>query len=319
MNATTGTMAHEVLISVVIPVYRAELMITELVNKISSELQTISDKYEIILVEDGGPDNSWLKIKELCAADQRIKGIKLSRNFGQHNAISAGLTCSKGEWVVVSDCDFQDNPENIPKLYNEALKGYDIVFARRSYRTDGLLKRLSSKFFYKVFSYLTDSNYDESIANFGIYNRKAINAVLSMKEPFKFFALATQWVGFNSTTLIIAHGVRKNGKSTYTLSKLFNLAFMVILTYSQKPLILTVKTGIFISLMSLAFVIYNIVRWYMGKIVVLGYSSLIASIWLIGGMIIFILGILGLYLGKAFEGIKNRPVYIVDSAINVIS
>jgi dolichol-phosphate mannosyltransferase len=138
-----------------------------------------------------------------------------------------------------------------------------------------------------------------------------------MKEPFKFFALMSKWVGFKSTSLLITHGVRKEGKSTYTLSKLLNLALMVILTYSQKPLILTIKTGLLISFLSLTYVIYSIVRWYMGKIMVLGYSSIIASIWLIGGLTIFILGVIGLYLGKAFEGIKNRPIYIVDHTINI--
>ena len=311
-------MSVNLLISVVIPVFRAEQMVDELVSKISIELLKISDKYEIILVEDGSPDNSWQKIKENCIKDTRVKGIKLSRNFGQHNAITAGLDYSKGEWVVVLDCDFQDDPVYIPKLYNEVVKGYDIVFAKRIDRTDGIIKKLSSKFFYKVFSYLTDSNFDGSIGNYGIYHRKSIDAILSMKEPFKIFSLMARWVGFQTTTLNVPHGARIEGKSSYTYSKLINLAFIIILTYSQKPLLVTVKTGLLISSLSIIYTIYNITEWYLGKITVLGYASLIASVWFIGGIIIFTLGVLGLYLGKAFEGIKNRPVFIVDKAINLL-
>jgi dolichol-phosphate mannosyltransferase len=312
-------MSDNALISVVIPVYRAELMVDELVSSISAELLKISNKFEIILVEDGSPDNSWQKIQENCKKDTHVKGIKLSRNFGQHNAITAGLTYSKGEWVVVMDCDFQDDPAYITKLYNEAIKGYDIVFAKRIQRTDGIFKRFTSRFFYKIFSYLTDSNFDGSIANYGIYCRKVVDAILSMKEPFKFFVLMARWVGFQTAALEIPHGSRKEGKSSYSFSKLINLALLIILTYSQKPLILTIKAGLIISFLSLMFVAYNVIYWYLGKITVLGYSSLIASMWFIGGMIIFTLGVLGLYLGKAFEGIKNRPVFIVDRTANLFS
>ncbi|MBI4947148.1 MAG: glycosyltransferase family 2 protein [Bacteroidetes bacterium] len=304
------------LISVVIPVYRAEKMLDALVNDLSTELLKISHKFEIILVEDGSPDNSWLKIRENCEKHTRIKGIKLSRNFGQHNAITAGLEYSKGDWVVVMDCDFQDDPKYIPTLYNEALKGYDIVFAKRTDRTDGVIKKLTSKMFYKIFSYLTNSNFDGTIANYGIYSRKSTNAILSMKEPFKVFSLMARWVGFNTYSVEIPHGTRKEGESSYTYAKLIAFAFTIILTYSQKPLIVTIKTGLLMSVISLIFVIYNVIYWYFGKIGMIGYASLIASMWFIGGIIIFTLGILGLYLGKAFEGIKNRPVFIIDKVLN---
>lgn len=309
-------MTDKPLISIVTPVYCAEKIINELIKKIAEVTSEITDKYEIILVEDGSPDNSWQKIKENCIKDTRVKGIKLSRNFGQHNAITAGLAYSKGEWVIVMDCDFQDDPAYIPKLYNEAVNGYDIVFAKRMHRTDGLMKRVSSKFFYKTFSYLTDSDFDGSIGNYGIYHRKAVNAILSMKEPFKIFSLMARWVGFNTSTMKIPHGVRKEGKSNYTFSSLLNLAFTIVLSYSQKPLILTIKAGLLISFLSLIFVIYNVIYWYAGKNGMLGYASLIASMWFIGGMIIFTLGVIGLYLGKAFEGIKNRPVFIIDKILN---
>lgn len=303
-------------LSIISPVYEAENSLDELIIGIVKAIADITNDYEIILVEDGSSDGSWKKIENICHSNTKVKGIKLSRNFGQHNAITAGLSYSKGEWIIVMDCDFQDNPKYIPVLYNEAMKGYDIVFAKRINRTDGRIRKLYSKFFYKIFSWLTDSDFDGSIGNYGIYHRKTVNAILSMKEPFKFFRLMAEWVGFHTTTIEVLHGERRKGKSSYTYAKLISLALTVVLTYSQKPLLLTVKLGLFISLLSLLFALYNIIYWYLGKITVLGYASLITSVWFMSGMIIFTLGILGLYLGKTFEGITNRPVFIVDKTIN---
>jgi glycosyltransferase involved in cell wall biosynthesis len=304
-------------ISVVIPVYRAEKMIDELVTAILAEISKISPNCEIILVDDRSPDNSWGRVQAICQKNPKVKGIKLSRNFGQHNAIISGISYSTGEWVVVMDCDFQDDPSFIPKLYNEAIKGYEIVFAKRGGRTDGLMKRITSKIFYKIFAFLTDIDFDGSVGNFGIYNRKVIEAILSMKESFKIFSLMALWVGFKTTYLETKHGNRKEGKSSYSYSKLINLAFNICLSYSQKLLIYTIRLGLTITVLSILFAGYNIVRHMLGRVTVLGYSSLIASIWLMGGFIILILGVIGLYLGKAFDGIKNRPVFIVDQSCNL--
>ena len=133
------------LISIVSPVYRAESIVEELVRRLTESLSSITDQFEIILVNDSSPDNSWQKILEVAKKDSRVKGVNLSRNFGQHYAISAGLSLTKGEWVVVMDCDLQDVPEEIPNLYNKAVDGYDIVFAQRMYRIDNFFKKLSSK------------------------------------------------------------------------------------------------------------------------------------------------------------------------------
>ena len=153
-------------LSIVSPVYRAEKIIPELVERIKIAASQITDNFEIILVEDCGPDNSWSAIEKECLIDKRVKGIKLSRNFGQHYAITAGLNYSKGEWVVVMDCDLQDLPEEISNLYNKTKEGFDIVLARRFERQDTFLKRLSSKIFYTTLSYLTGTKQDNTIANF---------------------------------------------------------------------------------------------------------------------------------------------------------
>jgi dolichol-phosphate mannosyltransferase len=164
-------------ISIVSPVYRGENLVAELVRRIHQSVSTITLDYEIILVEDCGPDHSWEKIVALAKTDFKVKGFQLSRNFGQHYAITCGLDQSKGEWVVVMDCDLQDRPEEIVVLYQKAMEGYDVVLAKRNQRKDAFLKKFLSKVFYRTLGYLTGSAMDEQVANFGIYHRKVIHAV----------------------------------------------------------------------------------------------------------------------------------------------
>jgi len=299
-------------ISIVIPVYRAELIVDELVARLCAAIDAITSQYEIILVDDCGPDKSWDKIVANAANNNKIIGIKLSRNFGQHHAITAGLDKCTGNWVVVMDCDLQDQPEEIAKLYQKAKEGYDIVFARRAQRQDTFIKRFTSQLFYKGFAYLSGIPQDGTIGNFGIYNRKVILAINSMREPMRAFAPMARWVGFNRTAIDVAHAERFEGSSSYNWSRLITLALDIAMAYSDKPLKLTVKLGIGISVLSVLYTLYNIVLYNMGIIKLSGYTSLIVSIWFLSGLTIFTLGILGLYLGKVFEGIKDRPLYIID-------
>lgn len=308
---------EKVHISVVSPVYRAELIVDELVRRVHAEVSKITDSYEIVLVEDCGPDNSWDKIVENCNKYPFVKGIKFSRNFGQHHAITAGLDYCTGDWIVVMDCDLQDRPEEIVNLYKEAQKGYDIVFARRVERQDTFIKRSTSTLFYKVFSYLSGIKQDGTVANFGIYSRKSIDAVNKLREPLRVFSAMARWVGFKHTYLDVTHAARYEGTTSYNWSKLIDFALDYAISYSQKPLKLTVKLGLIISCMSVFYSIYVIIAHYMGIITVPGYTSLIISVWFLSGLMIFILGIIGLYVGKTFEGIKNRPIYIVDHKRNV--
>jgi glycosyltransferase involved in cell wall biosynthesis len=305
------------LISVVIPVYQAENIIEELLRRLSAALHFTEGSYEIILVDDGSADNSWQKIIQFSTGNSAIKGIKLSRNFGQHHAITAGIDFCQGNWVVVMDCDLQDKPEEIEMLYNTAVNGFDIVYAKRIHRTDSFLKKISSKIFYRLFSYLTGIKYDGTIANFGIYNKKVINVIKTMKEPMRAFAPMIRWVGFKSTAVNVAHGERQSGKTTYTLKKLFRLAFDIILSYSDKPLKIITRLGFFISFTSFIAAIVTVVRYFNGAITVSGYTSIIISIWFLSGLIILILGVIGLYISKIFAGIKNRPLYIIDETISI--
>ncbi len=309
-------MSNEVLISIVSPVYKAENIVEELIFQIKDTLKEISDDYEIILVDDGSPDGSWNKVFEACKKDKKIKGVKLSRNFGQHYAITAGLEQAKGEWIVVMDCDLQDDPKEIKNLYSEIKKGYDSVLARRVLRNDKYFKKITSKLFYAVFGYLTGTKQDPSIANYGIYNKKVIKAILSMKDKVRYFPAMTQWVGFSIQRLDVKHNERTIGESTYNFRSLLKLAFNNIIAFSSKPLLLTIRLGLIISTLSFMLGGFYFIMYLNGKINEPGFLSLIISIWFLGGIIISILGMIGLYIGKTFNQTKDRPSFIIDKLIN---
>jgi polyisoprenyl-phosphate glycosyltransferase len=303
-------------ISIVSPVYRAEKMLHKLVSEIQKVMIELNLSYEIILVDDRSPDNSWQVMSELSQQFSEVKSIRLSRNFGQHPTIMAGLTFAKGEWIVVMDCDLQDQPKEIKKLYQKAIEGNDIVLAQRENRKDGFLKKLSSKLFSMVYGYLTDSKFDNSVANFGVYNRKVIAEVLDMKDYIKSFPLFVSWVGFKTTTAKVEHAERDSGSSSYSLSKLLSLAFNTVISFSNKPLKLFVKFGLLISICSFVVGIITIVRYLNGQITVVGYSSLIVSIWFLFGILITVIGVVGIYVGKIFDQSKGRASFIIDKTLN---
>lgn len=302
-------------ISFVVPVYMAEFILEKLVIEIDKVMLVIGEAYEVVLVDDRSSDNSWEVIEKLSTTNSHVKGIRLSKNFGQHPAILAGLSQAEAEWIVVLDCDLQDQPKEVEKLYEKALEGFDIVLAKRTQRKDNFLKRLSSKLFSIIYGYLTDTNYDNSVANFGIYNSKVIKSVLNMNDYIKSFPLFVSWVGFKSTAIEVEHAERESGKSSYTISKLLKLAFNTIISFSNKPLKLVVKLGLIISLISIFFGLYTIYAYFNGKITVLGYSSLIVSIWFLSGINITIVGVVGIYIGKIFDQSKNRDPFIIDKII----
>lgn len=299
-------------LSIVSPVYRAELILDELVERIAKSIPPAFNSYKIILVDDFSPDKSWQKIVEISNKNSKVRGFKLSRNFGQHYAITAGLNQVSGDYVVVLDCDLQDQPEEIEKLFNESQKGFDIVLARRYERKDSFYKKTVSKLFYKTLSYLTGTKQDATVANFGIYSKQVIDEVVKLEEKIKYFPTMVKWVGFSTAYVNVEHASRSEGKSNYNLKKLLNLALDIILAYSDKPLRLIIKFGLSIAMVSFLMVIYVLFEKITGKVSVSGYASLIISIWFLSGCLLTTLGVVGLYIGKIFEGVKNRPSYIIE-------
>ena len=307
---------EEIKLSIVSPVYRGEKMVSELVRRIVQNIETITPDYEIILVNDASPDNSWSEIVKECSKNAKVKGINLSRNFGQHYAITAGLNYAKGEWVVVMDCDLQDRPEEIPNLYNKALEGYDIVYALRKERVDSFLKKMSSTLFHKVYNALSGIKADKSYANYGIYKKNVIEEYCKMPEYARSFGSLLRYLGFKSIGLQVQQDGRLEGKSSYNLYKLLKLSFDVIVAGSNRPLKIAIIIGFIMSLISLLLAVYNVVAHWVGIISLEGYTSTLFSIWFVGGIILMVLGILGLYIGKIFDQVKRRPLYVVMDKIN---
>lgn len=303
-------------ITVVSPVYQCSSLVDTLVERISTALEALTPDYEIILVEDGGKDDSWQKIEHNCNARRGVRGIKLSRNFGQQAAIQAGLDASRGEFVVVMDCDLQDRPEEIRHLYAKAREGHDIVFASRQGRQDSFFKKFLSSLFNRVMGYLTETDQDASVASFTLYNRKAVNALSLMHDYNRYYPMMAQWIGFSTAKVKIQHAERPQGESSYSFRKRLKLAVDTMLMFSDKPLRLTVKAGVYLSLASLLAAFVLILNYIFSDVSAPGWMSLALLICFFSGSIISVLGIVGLYVGRIFETVKLRPTYLVDQEIN---
>lgn len=303
-------------ISVVIPVYGCRAAIPELHRRLCESLEKISKAFEIILVDDYCPQNSWEEIQKVCEKDKRVIGIHMARNFGQIRAITAGLDKSRGDWVVVMDCDLQDRPETIPELYQKAQEGYDVVFARREGRKDSAITKFLSKCFYKVYDYFTDGTFDSSICNFSISKRKVIDYYCRMREQNRAYTMFIRWLGFKQTAIDMPADERFEGKSSYNLKRKLKMAFEIITSQSNKPLLFFCKLGFVSAFLALIYIIYLVFREIILGDVLVGWTSIVASIYLMGGIILCAIGVVGIYVGNIFNEAKNRPLYVIDECLN---
>lgn len=306
-------MSHQPHISIVTPVYGCKPNLHDLYQRLCSSLTPITRSFEIIMVNDRSPDNAWEVIQELAGKDDRVRGINLSRNFGQHYAITAGLDYVRGDWCVVMDCDLQDQPEEIPRLYREAQKGYDIVKGRRANRKDSWLNRFTSRLFYRLFNYLTGQKLDNTIANFGIYKRKVIETIKHYRERDRSFGLLVTLVGYNWTVIDVEHANRTCGSSAYSFRSRFKMAENHILTHSTKLLRISVNIGLTTTIVAFLYAIYLLVRYLLFSATMPGWNSLMVSIFFLFGILMIMFGIVGLYVGKIYDEIKGRPLFITDS------
>ncbi|MFN3740965.1 MAG: glycosyltransferase family 2 protein [Thermodesulfovibrionales bacterium] len=296
--------------SVVIPIFNEEENIPELYGRLTAVMEKLGS-YEIIMVDDGSKDKSWELIKELHNKDKRVKGISFSRNFGHHIAITTGLDHARGEAVILMDGDLQDPPEEISRLYQKFKEGYDIVYGIRKVRHDLFLKRLTSSIFWWILRKFSGVNMPAGQTMLRILSKRVVDVLREMREYARFVHGMMAWTGFNVTTVYVQHNPRYRGRSKYNIPRLFKLAFHAVTSFSTVPLRLATYTGLASSFVSFLTGLYFIYRKIFFSIPILGYASIIVSIFFVGGIQLLVLGILGEYLGRTYQEVQRRPLYIV--------
>jgi dolichol-phosphate mannosyltransferase len=305
------------MISVVAPAYRCGSCLKELHRRLCLTLEQLTPDFEVIFVNDASPDDDWQVISELAAADTRVKGINLSRNFGQHYAISAGIDHARGEWVVVMDADLQDQPEEIARLFAKAREGYDVVFATRGNRRDPFLKKLYSRVFTRIINALSGLRVAEGMSNFSIFSRQVADEFRAMRERARSFGLLMLWLGFRVGYIEVVHSTRYAGTTSYTFLKALRFALDSIVSQSDQPLRLSIKLGFLTSALSASYAGWLAIRYYIHGVSVAGWTSVMVSLFFLTGVLLADLGIIGLYLGKVFDEAKRRPLYIVRERRNI--
>lgn len=299
------------IISAVVPVFNEADNITALYRRLAPVLAGISPDYEIIFVDDGSTDGTFDSIKKLHAEDHRVHGISFSRNFGHQTALFAGLRRATGGVTVTLDGDLQHPPEWIPALYEKHLEGFDIVNTRRIDEAGaGLFKKHSSRLFYRLINYLSDVRIEPAAADFRLMSRAATDAFLSIPERDRFTRGLVSWMGFRQAVIPYQAAARHSGKSKYSLRKMLRFGLNGITSFSSRPLRLSFYSGIFISLAGLAYAVYAIVQFFSGQTIP-GWTSILVSLLVIGGVILINLGIIGEYIARIFNEVKARPLYFI--------
>jgi glycosyltransferase involved in cell wall biosynthesis len=302
-------------ISLVVPVYGCAGCLTTLYERCSRALEG-SPQWEMILVDDRSPDGAWERIEELARRDPRVRGVRLSRNFGQHAAITAGLAEAAGDWVAVMDCDLQDPPEELPRLLATAEEGYDIVLTRRDQRRQAWHRVLGARVYFRLRNVLLGQTMETEYSTLSVLSRGVVDAFLSLGDRDRQYMLILHWLGFRRAVVSLVHSERHEGKSAYTLAKLIQVAVDGMFFQTTRTLRWIVYFGFAVALTGVALAAV-FVGLYFTSSALPGFTSLAVLFLLVGGFIIVSTGISGLYVGKIFEQVKGRPLYVVDRRTDV--
>lgn len=300
-------------LSVVVPVYRCEGCLRELHARLTSSVAGVDGGVEFIFVEDRSDDSSWDVLRELGSSDARVKAYRLSRNFGQHAAITAGLAQSSGRYVVVMDCDLQDPPEEIPRIYAKAREGYDIVFARRTRKPQSLPRRLFGRAYFRLLRAFTGSTLDGSYGSFSVISRKVVDAFLRLRDRDRHYLFILHWLGFETTSVEYVPAERFAGKSSYSARALIAHALDGVFFQTTVLLRWIVYLGFFFGALGGAGALYVLVL-RLTHSAYPGWASIVVLLLVIGGFIIISTGVTGLYIGRVFDEVRRRPLYVIDEA-----
>ena len=305
-------------ISIVIPAFNEEENVPLICNILESVLEKGNINYDIIVVDDGSTDNTWKVIEQLHRAKGNVGGIKLSRNFGHQNALMAGLHVAKGDAVITMDADLQHPPEVILQLIESWQEGYKIVNTRRTEtEEEPLLKRLSSKAFYKTFSWLTKSSIKAGMADFRLLDRKVVDELKGFSEFHIFLRGLVQWIGFPVTEICYSAHARKSGRTQYGWRRMLGFSLAGITSFTILPLRISILLGLITSILAFAELCYVLFSALVSKSIVAGWASTLAVISFLFGILFIVLGVIGEYIGRIFEVTKGRPVYIVEKSLDI--
>jgi dolichol-phosphate mannosyltransferase len=313
-TAAAAGARQDIELSVVVPVYGCRTCLDALHSRLTNTLRSLVKRHEIVFVDDCSPDDAWSVLVEISRRDPAVKAYRFSRNFGQHAAITAGLEQCGGAWAIVMDCDLQDPPEEIPRLYRMAIEGYDVVFARRKEKRHSLFRRCASWLYFRLMNVFSRSLVDGEVGSFSIISRRVIDAFLQFRDRDRHYLFILNWIGFRSTSIEYEHAERYSGTSSYSLSRLIKHALDGMFFQTTILLRWIVYLGFWVSCSGFMLAAYYIYMYFAHSIYP-GYTSLVVLILLIGGVIIMSIGVTGLYIGKIFDQVKGRPLYVIDKTI----
>lgn len=300
-------------ISVIIPVYNEEKGLPELYARLRSSVEKVSKDAEFIFVNDASTDGSLGLIRHMAETDKRVRYISFSRNFGHQLAVTAGLEHSKGKVAVIIDGDLQDPPELIPALYEEYRKGFKVVYARRKSRAgESWFKKTTARMFYRLLKRLTHVQIPIDTGDFRLIDRQIVEQLRLMPEPNKFLRGQIAWMGFRQTFVEFDRDARKYGKTGYPLKKMLRFALDGITAFSDVPLKFATAAGFFVSAIALLVILYALFSHFVLNHTITGWTSLIVSSMFIGGIQLFAIGIIGEYIGRINNSVRNRPLYIIE-------
>ena len=298
-------------LSVVIPVYGCGDCLRALCERLERAVEALAGNYELIFVDDRSPDASWEVLRALARERPHMRLLRLSRNFGQHAAITAGLAESRGDRVVVMDCDLQDRPEDIAALWAEAEKGYEVVLSRRSARRQPLIRRVSGGMYHRTRNVLLKTDMYTNYTNLSLISRKVVNAYLTLRDKDRQYLLIVQWLGFEWTAIEVDPDVRYAGRSSYRLDTLVRVAVDGMFFQSTVLLRWVVYAGFALASLGGLLAAYTMVVFALGRGLP-DWTALPTMLLVLAGFIILSLGVTGLYVGKIFDQVKGRPLYVVD-------
>jgi len=308
------------MISIIIPVYNEEEVLPFFIDRILSIKSHFNDKhvFEWIFIDDGSEDESLEILIRASSNEKDIKIISLSRNWGHQNAVTAGLGHASGDYIVIIDADLQDPPELIPKMYDQITQEkLDVVYGKRNKRQgETIFKKLTASLFYRVLDYFSDLKIPRDTGDFRIITRKVLDQFNLMPEQHRFIRGMIPWIGFKSSPYHYDRDEREHGVTKYPLFKMVQFATNAILSFSSKPIKIATRFGLFIVILGVIFGIYVFFLKMFYGTPVAGLTSLILIIVILGGLQIFIIGIIGEYISRIFEESKQRPLFIIDKKIN---